>query len=85
MDIGSYCFYMVCRGRVLNIYYSWGDCKNEVHGFKDAEFKGFCIFRVAQLWFAMADLPILSPLPLELLLAENLPPALPQQPLALST
>ncbi|RYR31865.1 hypothetical protein Ahy_B01g056800 [Arachis hypogaea] len=41
MESGRHRFYGVRRGRVPGIYMNWEDCKQQVNGFRDCEFKGF--------------------------------------------
>ncbi|XLU44807.1 hypothetical protein S245_039621, partial [Arachis hypogaea] len=66
MNNGKYRLYAVRRGRIPRIYTSWEDYKEQVNGFKDAEFKGFCLLRDAQHWLGVVDPPLTLPPPPEL-------------------
>ncbi|QHO23133.1 Ribonuclease HI [Arachis hypogaea] len=66
MNNGKYRLYAVRRGRIPRIYTSWEDYKEQVNGFKDAEFKGFCLLRDAQHWLGVVNPPLTLPPPPEL-------------------
>jgi viroplasmin and RNaseH domain-containing protein len=34
-------FYVVRRGRMTGLFYTWPDCESQVKGFSNAEFKSF--------------------------------------------
>ncbi|KAL4349850.1 hypothetical protein AHAS_Ahas10G0083200 [Arachis hypogaea] len=50
MESGRHRFYGVRRGRVPGIYTNWEDCKRQVNGFRDCEFKGFPNANEAENW-----------------------------------
>ncbi|KAL4357474.1 hypothetical protein HN873_029833 [Arachis hypogaea] len=85
MATGKYRLYAVRSGKNPGIYTSWEDCKEEVNGFKDVEFKGFRLLRDAKAWLGLVD-PPLPPPPLPKLHSGVHPrTGLLEQPFSLST
>lgn len=44
-------FYVVWKGRETGIFDNWEDCKTQIHGFKDAEYKSFKTKELAEQAF----------------------------------
>ncbi|QHO23135.1 hypothetical protein HN51_046910 [Arachis hypogaea] len=84
MNNGKYRLYAMRRGRILGIYTSWEDCKEQVNEFKDAEFKGFCLLRDAQHWLGVVNPPLTLPPPPELDSGVHPPTGLFEQSFSLS-
>ncbi|KAL4274498.1 uncharacterized protein LOC107622074 [Arachis ipaensis] len=65
MNTGKYRLYAVRKGRIPGIYTNWEDCKKQVNGFPDAEFKGFRLLRDAEHWLGVVDPALTLPTPPE--------------------
>ncbi|RYR59300.1 hypothetical protein Ahy_A05g025166 [Arachis hypogaea] len=63
MELGRYHFYAVRRGRIPGIYMTWADCKRQVNGFKDCEFKGFADADEAESWLRSGGVLLAPPPP----------------------